>query len=92
MVGDQGAGGVESRRRLFGNLAKLLDAHPHGEVRITHDGFWLLDMLVSEEELTVEITQVDRIKIDDINMVKTCHDKVLEQFASYTASTDEQHS
>lgn len=36
----------------------------------THQSFGLLDMLVAEKELTVKVTQVDRIEIDDVNLAE----------------------
>jgi hypothetical protein len=55
---------------------------------MTHSRFWLLDMFLSEEELTVQIAQVDGIKIDYVDVSKAGHDQVLEQFASYPTGTN----
>jgi hypothetical protein len=49
-------------------------------------------VFVSEEELTVEITQVDSIKIDNVNLSETGHDQVFEQFASNAAGANEERS
>lgn len=35
-------------------------------------------MLLSEEELTIKVTEVNRIKIDNVNFAKACKRKVLE--------------
>lgn len=49
-------------------------------------------MLVSEEELSVEVTQVDGIEVDDMNVAKAEEDKVLEKFAADTTGTDHKDS
>lgn len=49
-------------------------------------------MLVAEEELAIQIAQVNRIKIDDVNFAKAGKQEVLEQLAADTTSAHEQHS
>lgn len=49
-------------------------------------------MFLSEEKLTIQIAQVDCIKIDDVNLSEPGHDKVLEQFASDAASANEEYA
>lgn len=44
----------------------------------THQSLGLLDMFLSEKKLTVQIAQIDGIKIDNVNLSEPCHDQVLE--------------
>lgn len=44
-------------------------------------------MLVSEEELPIEIAQVDGIEVNDVDFAEAGEDKVLEKFASDPSST-----
>ena len=60
-------------------------------MKLTHDSFGLLDMFMSEEELTVEIAQVDSVKINDVDVAEAGHDQIFEEFASYPASTNEEN-
>lgn len=41
---------------------------------VAYQSFRLLDMLVSEEELSVEIAQVDGIEVDDVDFTKAEQD------------------
>ena len=43
-------------------------------------------MLLSEEELAVQIAQIDGVEIDDVDLAETSQDEVLEKLASDTAS------
>ena len=52
----------------------------------THQSFRLLDMLLSEEELAVQIAQIDGVEIDDVDLAETSQNEVLEKLASDTAS------
>jgi hypothetical protein len=49
-------------------------------------------MLVSEEELTVEIGQIDGIKVDNVHFTETSEDEVLEQLTADTSSANHQHA
>lgn len=42
-----------------------------------YQSFRFLDVLVSEKELAVEIAQVDRIEVDDVDFSKTREDDIL---------------
>ena len=44
----------------------------------SYNSFWFLDMLMTEEKLAVEVAEIDGIKVDDVDMTKTCHDQILE--------------
>jgi len=52
--------------------------------------FRLLDMLMTEEKLSVEVAEIDCVKIDDVDFAEASQDKVLEQFAANTACADEE--
>lgn len=52
--------------------------------------FWLFYMLVSEEELSIEIAEINRVKIDDMDFAETEEGKVFEKLAADAASTDHQ--
>ena len=49
-------------------------------------------MLVSEEELTVEVAQVDGVQIDDLNLTEAGKGKVFQEFASYTTCAYKKHA
>lgn len=51
-----------------------------------------LDVFMSEEKLTIEVAQIDGIKIDDMDLTKPCKDEVFEQLASNPTSTHHQHA
>lgn len=44
----------------------------------TYQGLGLLDVLVSEEELTVEIAQVNGVEVDDVDLAVTGEHEVLQ--------------
>lgn len=45
-------------------------------------------MFLSEEKLAVEVAQVDRIEVDDVDLSEAREDEVLQQFTANTSSTD----
>jgi len=38
----------------------------------------LLDMRLPEEELAVQVREIDRIEVDDVDLAEACRDQVLE--------------
>lgn len=52
------------------------------------DGFGLLDMFMSKEELTVEVAEIDGVQIDDVDLAKASEDEVLEEFAADATGAD----
>lgn len=44
---------------------------------------------MSEKKLSIEITEVDSIKVEDVNFPESGQDEVLEQFAANAAGADE---
>jgi len=49
-------------------------------------------MLVSEEKLAIEVAEVDRVKVDDMNLAKACKDKILEELAANAACADKENT
>ncbi len=49
-------------------------------------------MLLAEEKLPVEIAEVDRIEVDNVDLAKAGENEVLEEFASDAASADHEHA
>ncbi|KAL9602486.1 MAG: hypothetical protein Q9219_001779 [cf. Caloplaca sp. 3 TL-2023] len=47
---------------------------------------------LGRKELAVEVAEVDCIQVYDMDLTKAGKDKVLQQFAADTASTDQQDS
>lgn len=49
-------------------------------------------MLMTEEELAVEVAKVDGIEIDDMDFAEPGQDEVLEEFTTDSASAHQQDS
>lgn len=47
-------------------------------------------MLMPEKELSVQVTEIDGVKVDDMDFTKTREDEVLQEFAADAASADEE--
>ena len=47
---------------------------------------------MAKEELAIEVAEVDRVQIDNVNLAETAEHEILEQLTSYTASTDKKYS
>lgn len=47
-------------------------------------------MLMSEEELTVEVAQVDCIKVDDVDFAESREDEVFEELAADAAGANKE--
>ena len=45
---------------------------------------------MSEEKLPVEITQINRVQVDDVNLTKAGEDQVLKQFTADTTGAYQQ--
>ena len=48
-------------------------------------------MLLSEKKLPIEIAEVDRIQIHDVNLAEAGENKVLEEFTANAPRTDHQN-
>jgi hypothetical protein len=49
---------------------------------MTHQCLGLLDMLMSKEELSVQVAEIDCIEIHDMNLSEASKNQILEQFAA----------
>lgn len=49
-------------------------------------------MLIAEEKLAVEVTQVDRIEVYDVDFAKSSEDEVFEELATDTSSSYHQYA
>lgn len=58
----------------------------------TYQCFRFLDMFVAEEKLTIQIAQIDGIKVNDVNFSKAGQQKVFQQLAADTAGTHKKHT
>ena len=47
-------------------------------------------MLVTEEELSIQITEVNGIQIDDVDLAEAGEDKVLQKFTANSSGADHQ--
>lgn len=59
--------------------------------RSGHLGLGLADISLAEEELAVEVGNVDRVHVDDVNVAKTSEGEILQDLASQSASSDDKH-
>ena len=60
--------------------------------RLPYDCFWFLDMFMSEQELAIQIAEIDRIQIYDMNFSKACEGEVLQQFTANSACANEKNT
>jgi hypothetical protein len=49
-------------------------------------------VLVAEEELAIEIAQINRVEVDDVDLAEAGQDEVLEQLAADAAGAYHQHA
>jgi hypothetical protein len=49
-------------------------------------------MLVSEEELSVQVTEIDGIEVHDVDFAKASKHEVFQQFASNSSCANHQNS
>jgi hypothetical protein len=57
-----------------------------------YQSFRLLDVLVPEEELSIEVRKIDSIEVDNMNFAEAGQDEILEQLAAYAAGSDHEHT
>ena len=48
-------------------------------------------MLVSEEELPVQVAEIDRVEVDDVDFAEAGADEVLEELAADATGSNHQH-
>ena len=58
----------------------------------THQGFWFLDMLKTEEKLAIQIAQIYCIEIDDVDSTESREEEVLKELATDTTRADKKYS
>jgi hypothetical protein len=86
--------GVKSARRLLRNLVQPLattQSHPFCTFT-TYQRLGLLDVFVAEEELPVQVAQIDRVEVDDVDLAKTCENKILEKLTADATSSHHEHA
>jgi hypothetical protein len=49
-------------------------------------------VLMSEKELSVQVTEIDGVQVDDMDLAVAGEDEVLEQFATYATCANEQNA
>lgn len=49
----------------------------HSRCQVTHQCFGFLDMFEAEKELTIQVAQVNRVEIDDVDFTKAGEEEVL---------------
>jgi hypothetical protein len=59
---------------------------------MTYQSLGLLDVLVAKQELPIEVAQINGVQIDNMDLAKAREHKILQQFASDTASAHHQHA
>lgn len=52
----------------------------------------LLDVLLAEQKLPVQVAQINRVKVNDVDLAKAGEHNVLEQFASDSAGADQEYA
>jgi hypothetical protein len=57
-----------------------------------NERLWLLDVFLSEEKLTIQIAQVDGVKVDNVDFAEAGEDKVLQQLTADPARADKKNS
>lgn len=49
-------------------------------------------MFTTEKELAVEVTEIDSIEIDDVDLAESCEYEVFEQLTTDATSADEENA
>lgn len=58
----------------------------------THQSLGFLDVFMSEKKLSIEVTEIDSIEIDDVNFAEASQDEVFEKFAADAAGADKENT
>lgn len=48
-------------------------------------------MLVSEEELSIQVAEIDSVEVNDMNLAKATENEVLKKLATNTSSSNHEH-
>ena len=59
---------------------------------IAHQSFRLLYVLLTKEELTVEVAEVDSVQINDVDFTEAGKDEILQKLTANSASADHQNT
>jgi hypothetical protein len=59
---------------------------------MTHQSLRFLDVLVSEEKLSVQVAQVNCVKVHDVNFTEASQDEVLQKFATNSSCANHENS
>ena len=62
------------------------------EAPSTYESLGFLDVFVAEEELAVQIREVDRVEIHNVDLAEASEDEILEELAADAAGTDHEHA
>lgn len=57
-----------------------------------NERFGLFDMLLSEQELSVEIREVDRVQVDDVYLAEASEGEILQELTSDSSSANHEYS
>lgn len=49
-------------------------------------------MFLSKEELTIQVAQIDRVQVDDVDFAEAGQDEVLEELTADSACADEKNA
>jgi hypothetical protein len=49
-------------------------------------------VLIAEQKLPIEIAQVDRVEVNDMDLAEACEDEVLEKLTADAASSDHENA
>lgn len=58
----------------------------------TNQSLGLFDVLVTEEKLAVQVTEIDGVKVDDVDFAIAGEEQVLQKFAANAAGSYHQNS
>ena len=87
------SGSVE---RYFVPVSYNVRGHFHAGYTIVHkfgsrDGLGGANVLISEQELSVQIGGVDGIHVDNVDVLESTERQILQQVAAKTSSSNNQH-
>ena len=80
---------VEICRRLFCDLiVQRLTSRSRCPAIAAYQCLGFLYMLMAEKELAIQIAYIDSVQVNDVDLSKARQDKILQQFASNSASAN----
>ena len=59
---------------------------------IAHQSLRFFDMLMTKEELTIEVAEVDCVQIDNVDLPEAGEDKILQKFAANASGAHHQNA